>query len=808
MDRRTIADCAIQVDYGDSGPGGLPVAIGVPFQPGVLTLDKPLGVQSPSGEIRPASGRPLVTWPDGSIRWCLISFGAREAGRHLVLRSLPERPSGPEVRLTRETNRWIIDSDRLHVVVCETGPGIVGELVCDGQSRLAAPGDLRFCVDDASTRYETRRAIRSVESSPQRVRLRVEGAHYTSRGTRRCHYRVDIEVWPGWPAVRMDYHYFNREPGMASLNIRRIALDAGWQLGPQTRRYLIQRNYGLFGVSRHVVNPEPVAVVSDSSRAAPYVEDAAMLLDDVEYPFYLNPPSVTTHDWLGIEDGERAVAMKIQDFCVARPNRLASAGAMLSGEVWPASAGPLELPQGRSRRQAFLLAFPRVPAPATETVKMSGAPVQAPKGIAAQLDALLHEGRAAVDPAWIAACREFRQDSVLPAGKHVRIENNLRNLVRLDMPSTKFDVGDTDSHYSSSYSWIDQTKVLRLPGAPEISRDFPRNRPTQTYLDLHEPVWTNNEYDVIHAFAAELMRTGRSDLWSTLRLTARHNIEVDFLHYSDHRWLHRATPAHSARHTTTGAYPSHFWTQGLLEYYCMSGDPDALEVALALGDKTIENFNEPEIRSVLWGFNREIGWSILLLSCLLDITGEPRFKPLLDEMVDYLMAFDRDAYRGGINLSGGNDRQSLNRQIVGNFFGYGSMIDGMDLYAGITRRADVNAWLGRFCRDLADEALRAAREGQLCGINFSIALSVGYERTGDVRFLDLAAMLLETVYWRGNGVGGGGSVKSVASTYRGLTRLLGHAWRNGDLEQYEFPSLRKIRAGRRGPDDAANDAVV
>ncbi len=789
-----LVECAIDVAYGDPNPGGLPVSIGVPFQRGVLTAIDRLGVQSPGGEIRPAAARPLVTWPDGSIRWCLISFGAREAGRHIVLTSLPERPSGPEVRLTHETDRWIVDSDRLHVVVCETGPGILSELVCDGHSWLAAPGDLRFCVDDASTLHENRRSVRVIESTDRRVRLRVEGAHFESDGTRRLDYRVDVEIWAGWPTVRLDYHYFNREPGTASLNIRRIALDTDWQLGSQTQRHVIQRAYGLFGVSRHVYNPAPVAIAADFSRSSPYAEDVAMLLDEVDYPFYLNPPSLDTHEWLGVVDGKQAVYMKIQDFCTARPNRLSSAGATLSGEVWPSSAEMLDLPQGRSRRQAFMLAFPPVASLDVGTAKMSGAPVQAPKGVAAQLDAPLHEGRAAVDPAWIAHCGEFRQASVLPFGKHVRIENNLRALLRLDMPSSKFDVGDTDSHYSSSYSWINETKVLPLPGAPHVPRIFPRSHPTQTYLDLHEPVWTNNEYDVIHAFAAELMRTGRSDLWSTLRLAARHNIEVDFLHYSDHKWLHRATPAHSARHTTTGAYPSHFWTQGLLEYYCMSGDPDALEVALALGDKTIENFNDPDIRDALWGFNREIGWSILLLSCLLDVTGEQRFRTLLDEMVDYLVAFDREGYQGGINLSGGNDRQSLNRQIVGNFFGYGSMIDGIDLYAGITERADVHEWLGRFCLDLSDEAVNAAREGQICGINFSVALSVGYERTGDKRFLDLAELLLEAVYWRGTGVGGGGSVKSVASTYRGLPRLLGHAWRHGLLDEYEFPSVRKLKA--------------
>jgi hypothetical protein len=567
-------------------------------------------------------------------------------------------------------------------------------------------------------------------------------------------------------------------------------VDSAWNLGAQTQRHFLQKNYGLFYVSRHVFNPAPVAVTSDFVRHGAHVEDPAMLLDDVDYPFYLHAPLVETSDWLGVGDGARSVYARIEDFVTAKPNRLASEGNRLAAEVWPAAGGPVELPQGRSRRQSITFAFVKAAEAKGGTAKVSNAPVQAPKGVAAILTAPMHEARAAVDPAWLAHCGDFRADRVLPVGKHVRIEANLRALVRLDMPNTKFDVGDTDSHYNSSYSTISEDLVHRLPGAPEIPRIWPGATPTRTYLDCHEPVWTNNEYDVIHAFCGELMRTGKVELWPTLRLAARHNIEVDFLHYSDHKWLHRATPAHSARHTTTGAYPSHFWTQGLLEYYCMTGDIDALEVALALGDKTLETFEDPELRAVQWGFNREIGWSVLALACLVDVTGEARFKPMLDEMVNYLVAFDRGGYKGGINLSAGNDRQSMNRQIVGNFFGYASMMEGVDVYADSTGRPEVAAWLKALCHDLAGEAMNAAREGEILGINFDMCLSIGYERTGDARFMDLAGLLLDAVYWTGSGLQGGGSVKPVASSYRGLTRLLGHAWRRGLLEAYEFPSMR------------------
>jgi hypothetical protein len=95
----------------------------------------------------------------------------------------------------------------------------------------------------------------------------------------------------------------------------------------------------------------------------------------------------------------------------------------------------------------------------------------------------------------------------------------------------------------------------------------------------YEPVWTNNEYDSIFAVCTEIMRSGRADLWQQARWAARHNAEVDFVHYHDDPQQHRACPQHSYRHNRSGAVLSHFWTQGLLQYYCLTGDQDVLEVA-------------------------------------------------------------------------------------------------------------------------------------------------------------------------------------------------------------------------------------
>ena len=80
------------------------------------------------------------------------------------------------------------------------------------------------------------------------------------------------------------------------------------------------------------------------------------------------------------------------------------------------------------------------------------------------------------------------------------------------------------------------------------------------------------------------------------------------------------------------------------------------------------------------------------------------------------------------------------------------------------------------------------------GVNFSVTLSVGYERTGDKCFLDMIGLLLDRVYWNAPGIrGSGGRIKPLAGTYRGFTRFLGHAMRQGLLDAYEYPSALALR---------------
>jgi len=74
-------------------------------------------------------------------------------------------------------------------------------------------------------------------------------------------------------------------------------------------------------------------------------------------------------------------------------------------------------------------------------------------------------------------------------------------------------------------------------------------------------------------------------------------------------------------------------------------------------------------------------------------------------------------------------------------------------------------------------------------------MAIGYERTGDRRFLEAGMLCIERLVmddprWREPVP----EAKPLAITYRAVIRFLGHALREGLLDSYEYPGLRNVLA--------------
>ena len=769
-------------------PGGVrrPVVIGCPFPQGMRSSPEGLEVVGPGGAV-PLAMRALHRWPDQSLRWALLSFVADHPGMY-QLRPAQDEPPAVEspVTLQRQSDRIVLDNGRLRVVVAATGQGPIREVTAGDQRCIPSFEALQFTVDRASTIHGTVNRAEILEDNDLRVRLRVFGDHRDTDGACRLSYRLDVELWADAPTLRLDYQFVHDQPNTPALDIESMAFRLRPAVGASTRRHFLQPHHGLRMQPRPVETAQRVDILADWKRCVPYLAGERPLEDDTRYPDYLAPQAPETGDWLGLIGERGAVHLRMADMVNMRPKRLIGDDDALTLEIWPAAAGRLPVPQGRARRQTFTLTF-------TGADETSGQP-----GVVDMLSsAPLYEGRATLEPRWLRALDVFDQSRTLAFARHPRFEQHFERLMSLELATGLFDFGDgTDANYFHNYAAL-RKQPLR-PGAAAWQNYMRADNPdVQQPADpsRYEPVWTNNEYDLIHALSAELMRTGRRALWPTLHAAARHNMEVDFVAYSDDPWQHHGSPAHSAHHNLASAVPSHIWTQGLLEYHCLTGDPDALDVAIKLGRTIIRNLEHPERKQDFWGFNREIGWALLALVQLVELTGDEQFENHAHRLVEYLVHYDRAAQQHAVKLSSVDPMDDIHGQIVGAFFGYASMVEAVDRYARLRQRADVGRWLANLLREVRDAAARLLHEGRLrepLRRMVPHGMAIGYERSGERRFLDVGMLALETGMDTLDWLQPPGEVKATAMIHRSLSRFLHHADEAGLLQDLEYKSARRL----------------
>lgn len=784
------------VDVPASKEPATPVTVGCPLPVELLGKLGALRLTGPAGDC-PVMARPLDVVPMHQTQWTLLSFKASGPGDY----TLSHAPNTPNLIQSLKNPAWVKDAadaielgnGRLSITLPKNAPGPISHITLDEKTVLAAASDLQFQINEASSLRGVIASVQVIENTPLRVKARVLGDHRNAAGDVCLTYRLDVELWSDQPAVRLDYQFFHVEPGAEIIQIKSmrtvftpVITTANGASKPAA--HFAQSHHDLSMKPRLVENPKRVEVAADWSRVLPYVPERAMLCDDIDYPYYLVTSSHESQPWLGVTGDAGGVYLQLQDMINLRPKRLTAEAGTLTADLWPREAGVLNLRQGKSRSHTMTLAFFDADSKPQRMGEITNV-----------LNLPLHEGRATLDKQDARRLDAFEVGSTLVHGSTIRMEHYLQELTsNIKLGQGLFDYGDTiDAHYSRGYSLI-----ARQPLRPGVKDEVHPMRPDHPdaidpgSLLRYEPVWTNNEYDLIHALSIELLRTGRRSIWPTLRALARHNMEVDFIHYSDDQWLHHGSPAHSANHAYASSYPSHLWTQGLLEYYCMTGDRDALDVAIKLGDTIIRNLEHPVRKHDFWGFNREIGWALLSLVQLAQATGIERFEKHTAAVVDYLVKYDREAQTNAINLSSVDPLDDIHAQMVGAFFGYASMIEAMDRYARMTQSKAVADWLDVILKKILDAAKRMFREGRPLDSfrrMLPVGMAIGYERTGDVSFLEVGMLSLELFLQTSQDAAPSGEVKMTAMAHRSLVRFLGHANKEGLVSKLEFTFASAVK---------------
>lgn len=604
----------------------------LPFPRSLFFKTPSIQISDGEGNSRPLQHEVLAHWPDGSVRMVHLDVATR-GGDHTITAAAGEGAQ-PEttLKVRADGNAVEVENGKLRA---RLGAGLIESLELAGERYFCQDG-LNVVVEDGHGTTFSASSFRDVQtqietSGPLRTVICLRGKCTDGESTF-LDFRFRFEFLAGVEGFSLSYSFFNLERGADFFDVRCIELELKLANASKPEYSLAQINHGIFGVKHAACSEQPLHVRVDDTQIYPYVANFEALGDETDYPFYLSNGKSTIQNWCAISDDSRRVVMEMDDFHLLRPKSLHLDHGSARFGIWPREAGTLQLQQGRSREITLRVALCK-----------SDRPLEIAE-TTARIAQLRDVWRAQLPNAIYADASFFDQARVLSfdAQSHPRFEGWLDRMSSgLHSVARFFDLGDTpDSGYRSTYTPLGRQKRTRGEdgGARWFSSGYGHPALAMNDLEDFEPVWVNNEYDVIFALGTEFLRTADLTLLQKLRWFSRHTIEVDFLHYSDHKWLHRAQPAHSARHTTTGAYPSHFWTQGLAQYYLLTGDPDALETVVALADKTIENLDDPVIGMRTSGLNREVGWGVLSLVCAYEASGDKRYDEYARKILDNIMA--------------------------------------------------------------------------------------------------------------------------------------------------------------------------
>jgi len=272
-------------------------------------------------------------------------------------------------------------------------------------------------------------------------------------------------------------------------------------------------------------------------------------------------------------------------------------------------------------------------------------------------------------------------------------------------------------------------------------------------------VWTNNEYDYPHSMYLMYAKTGVRRFLDYANVAAGHWMDVDVCHYSQDPLKIGGQWEHTMGHCGAGVMVcSHEWVEGLLDCYHFTGNERALETALGIGENILRLLETPMYQKSGESNARETGWALRTLTALYIETWDEKwtkkcrwivghFKEWVEEYGEWVAVYtDNTTVRVGFMIS----------VAVGSLMRYYRIFPEQDVKELILGAVDD---LVENC--LMDNGLFYYKELPSLARNGNNtllleALAIGYELTGEKRYLEYGKKTFEmNLHSGGGGMGGG-----------------------------------------------------
>jgi hypothetical protein len=704
-----------------------PASASVPLPRGRIASPDAVWLAAPDGQAVTVQAEALERWSDGSVRWLLLDFLADvPAGSHrtYALRTgkPPKSPPGPRLAVRDARTAPRLDAGPIQLAVAAPGSGALGELV-RGEDRR--PIELAAVALEGGGHGGPPVRARVVTTSEGPVRGEVLiGGHYPDG----LAFEVRVAAFAGQSFVRVRHTLTNLGDAHYA-RIRSLALAFP---GTYARGAL-----GVDAGSRAFV---PL----DGTHELRHADASPALLDG-------EPAGRRAEGWARAADGDTLLTVVAPSFWQEYPKAFRLGRERIALDLFAADGTPIAFGTGAAKTHELWIAL--------ERTDDATAPADLATALASPLVAL-------PPPAWIVDSRALR-DAIDPA-----------------MPGAR----DFLARLATAYArYRDRVRTERWDDGPPVpckerTSEHPRvglygllnwgDWQFPGYRDQGRGCdgWGNLEYDLPAVLALAWAATGSRTFYDGLVPAARHYRDVDVAHHWPGRpeWVGFNHP-HKASHFALEAKETvdlgHTWTEGLVDFYRLTGETRALQAARGIADALVPFVGRAKNP-------RQFGWPMLALIAVHETTGERRY---LEAARDYargaMAAFEPTPAAGDWKM--------------------GILADGLAAVHAATDDRALRDWLVRYSDVLVAEPARF--------VDPRYALPLGYVAalTGDARQQARALAVVRTMK-----VGEWG--KPLAATGRTGFRILAGLGRRASLRPEDpKPSSPPARGGGVTPGRAA-----
>ncbi|MGI6417238.1 MAG: hypothetical protein ACOX1P_16375 [Thermoguttaceae bacterium] len=647
-----------------------PVTSGIPLAAGELREARQAALEAADGRAVPLQTEVLARWPDGSIRWLLLDFQVDLAAGEKKLFTLRYGPGAAPATVERPIR---VERTGGNVAI-ETGPlrlagGVWLDLDGDGQfspEEQLASGGPGFVLTDAEGRRFTASdpdaALEVEQSGPIRACLRVSGSHVSEHG-RRFRYVARIHAYRGKPWVRVCYTFINDAPDVLMAKIRSLEL-------------VVRPGWG---------QPAEGAVVLDGKSGG---GGRLFQIDERQYEVDGRPAGRRGCGWAALSGEKAGLAVGLREFWQNWPKSIEAAPGELRLGICPTL--PPGLYDGKPLEEENKLYYAL--RGGVHTFKVGVARTH-------ELWATFFPGPA--DPTRLARFFRAAEEPLLatPEPRHVSASRTLGDFPPADP--------DSPEKYCGYDAWLGRALDAHL-ARREKDREFGMLNFGDWYGERRVN-WGNLEYDLQHGLFLQYVRTGQRRFFLRAEQAARHHIDVDVVHATNKHlknpwgeppqvgdiWLHACN--HTGGYYENAPLPvdrtyqmghstnfGHVWVAGDLEYYYLTGDRRAREVAIEIADAMA--------RHCPTGYGthiRSLGWPMILLLAAYEATGDKKYLDATHQEWEVLKK-NIDWQRGWVVRLAGDHCAHGDRRCYGNVpFMEGLTVSALARYHRLTKNPEV-----------------------------------------------------------------------------------------------------------------------